>query len=298
MKETSKKHRHSTTTRKIPPLVSTDWLMRNIASLNPVIIDIRASEEYSKSHIPNALNVPFLTPVSAWAITRGDIFLELPNAKELFQVIGSNGIREDSPVVIVDKIGNPYVLAHAPRVAMTLIYAGVKNVAILDGGHDKWMKEGKPLTSDRVTSEPIVYKGKTEEGLFVSKNEVLKKIALKNNILIVDARNPEFYFGIAVEPYAPKIGHIPGAKNLPAPWVWNEDGTYRNLEVLRAIAEGVVGKDSSREIILYCGVGGFASVWAFILRELLGYKNVKIFDGAWQEWIKEPSGPVSIYKWE
>ena len=86
--------------------------------------------------------------------------------------------------------------------------------------------------------------------------------------------------------------------DLPAPWLWTEKGTYRSIKEIRAMVAGVVGRDKSREIIAYCGVGGYAGAWCFVLREILGYKNARVYDGAAQEWTADPKSPVSKYKWD
>ncbi len=114
--------------RAIPPLVSTHWLARNIDDPELVIIDIRSSEEYSTGHIPKATNIPF----PSWAVTRNDLLLELPEVSDLFNIIGSAGIKSNSKVVIINKTDIPFNLADATRVACTLLYGAVKNVAVLN----------------------------------------------------------------------------------------------------------------------------------------------------------------------
>lgn len=286
--------------RVIPPLVSTNWLTDNINLSRLIIIDIRGNEDYLKGHVPNAVNVPFALPTSAWTVVKGGLLLEVPPVKNLFSILSSIGMRSDSLVVVVGKTGHPYPLADTARVAVTLLYGGVKNVAVLDGGYEKWVNEGKPISTDTVTPVQTLYEGVVANEMFVSKEYVLAKVNLKDHeSVIVDARDTEVYFGVEVEPWAPTPGHIPGAKNLPAPWFWNKDWTYKNVEVLRAMASNVVGSDKSREIITYCGVGGYASVLWYVLHEILGYTNVKIFDGSWQEWARrKPAGPITIYTWE
>jgi thiosulfate/3-mercaptopyruvate sulfurtransferase len=108
--------------------------------------------------------------------------------------------------------------------------------------------------------------------------------------VIIDARDAVVYDGGVTEPFADKPGHIPGARSLPAPWIWNEnpDGTYtyKDSKTLLTMASGVIGDPGSQEIIVYCGVGGYASSWWFVFTQALGYQNVKIYDGAAQEWVK------------
>ena len=217
--------------------------------------------------------------------------LVLPDDADLFKVIGSAGIKSDSRVVIVNdlfptdpKTPPTYPRSYATRVADTLIYAGVKNVAILDGGHTKWVKEGRPLSKDIVTPMPVTYRGEVNKAMFVSRHYVKEKIG---KAVIIDARNPEYYFGATVSTFAPKPGHIPTAKSLPSIWIWNDkDGMYKPTDVLEKMAAGVVGKDKSKEIIVYCGRGNNGSVWWFVLTQVLGYNNVKFYDASSQEWVR------------
>jgi thiosulfate/3-mercaptopyruvate sulfurtransferase len=131
--------------------------------------------------------------------------------------------------------------------------------------------------------------------MFVSKEYVQKKIG---KATIIDAREPIEYFGCFIRPLWVRAGHIPTAKCLPTLWIWKEDMTYRTTDELRAMVSGVVGTDLSKEIITYCGIGGFSSAWFFLMKEVLGYKNVKIYHGSAQEWTRDPEAPLVLYKWE
>ncbi|MEM4517124.1 MAG: sulfurtransferase [Desulfurococcaceae archaeon] len=279
--------------RTIPPLVSTEWLNANLHDPSLVVIDIRSPSEYEAGHIFRSINIPF-APVSKWSVIRNDLLLELPNAEDLFKTIGDAGIDENSKVVIVGKTDNTFALADAARVAFTLIYAGVKNVAILNGGINKWIQEKREITREIIETQAKKYVGEILSHMVVSKEYVLSRIG---RAIIIDARDPDVYFGVNIEPFAPSRGHIPTAKNLPAPWIWNKDGTYRSEDELRNIVSNIIPNTKS-EVILYCGVGGYATAWWYVLHEILGYENVKVYDGSWQEWIKDPNNPVSVYKWE
>ena len=283
----------------VSPLVSTDWLGANIGDPKLVILDVRISDDYVAGHIPNAVNVPFVVPFSAWITMKDDLLLELPDKADLFNAIGSAGIKSDSLVVVVGGAGDTFALAGITRVADTLLYAGVKNVAILDGGYDKWVKEGKTVSTEPVMPTLVAYTGEVNEAMFVSKDYVAKKI---KKSVIADARDADVYFGVRLEEaWTSRLGHIPSAKSLPAPWLWTFAegvGTYKNIDELREMASGIIGKDASKEIIVYCGVGGYASTAWFVLQEVLGYTNVKVYDGSAQEWTRDPEAPVVRYRWE
>jgi thiosulfate/3-mercaptopyruvate sulfurtransferase len=297
--------------RRMAPIVSTQWLEDNLKLENLVIIDIRSPDDYGKGHIPGSINEPFVKafdptchgPSSNWIVGSKDcLWLQLPEKEDLFKTIGNLGITKDSLVVIVTA-PNPneppyYGLANGTRVADTLIYAGVKNVAILDGGYPKWVAEKKSTTTAPTNATPTTYQAKVNKEMFVSIEYVRKQIGKP---LLIDARDAEVYFGVAIEPFAPKEGHIPHARSLPTPWMWklNPDGTYvyRDKKTLGAMASGVVGKHRDREIIVYCGVGGYASSSWFVLTQVLGYNKVKIFDGSAQEWVMKKYDMVP-YQWE
>ncbi len=283
--------------RSIDPVVSTDWLEANRGMETIVILDVRGAKDYGSGHIPNSINVPFAVPVSAWIAMRDKLLLELPEETALFSTIGSCGIEPDSRVVIVSGTANPpdppYPLADATRVADTLIYAGVKNVAILDGGYPRWAKEGKPTTTEVPTVKAGAYRGKTVKTMFVSREYVKAQVG---KAVIVDARDAEVYMGVVMEPFANKPGHIPSAKSLPAPWLWNPDGTYRDVKLLGATASGIISKNKTKTIIVYCGVGGYASSLWFVLTQVLGYQNVKFYDGSAQEWVRYHD--MVAYRWE
>ena len=295
--------------RRIDPIVPTNWLSAHGAEV--VILDIRSPADYAGGHIPGAINEPFVTafdptccgPSSNWIIGSDDcLWLQVPNANHLLTTIGNLGMSTDSRVVIVTapNPGEPpfYGFANATRVALTLIYAGVKNVAILDGGYPKWAAEKKPTTTVPTNATPATYQAKVNKEIFVSIEYVRRHIG---KAVIIDARDADVYFGVTVEPFAPKEGHIPRARSLPTPWIWklNPDGTYvyKDQKTVRAMASGVIGRHRDKEIIVYCGVGGYASSWWFMLTQVLGYKNVKIFDGSAQEWVMKKYDMVP-YEWE
>ena len=286
--------------RAIDPIVSTEWLAANTDSPNLAVIDVRSAKDYKSGHVPGSISAPFVFPVSAWIVVRNGLFLEVPDTAELFETIGGLGIRPDSRVVIVSapdpNLPAPYYgLANATRVADTLIYAGVPNVAILDGGYPKWQFEKRPVTTKTVTPKPVKFDGAVDTDMFVSLDFVRRHLKSAD---LIDARDADVYFGVTVEPWTDKAGHIPGATSLPTPWIWtfNKDGnyyTFKDRKTLAAMAAGALGTDHGRkegqkggdsEIIVYCGVGGYASSWWFILTRVLGYEDVKFFDGASQEW--------------
>ena len=288
--------------RTIDPIVSTEWLNANIRMENLCIIDIRSSGDYAAGHIPGSLSEPFQTtmdpctgPGSNWVVGSGDcLWLEVPDADDLFNTIGKLGITSASKVVVVSSPnpGEPlfYGFANPTRVADTLIYAGVASVAILDGGYPKWVSEGRTVTKEIPALKSVKYQGRVDKSMFVTIDHVHERIG---KAVILDARDAHVYSGRVTEPTADKPGHIPEAESLPTPWIWrhNPDGTYtyREPETLSKMASNAIGRSAdpeSKEIIVYCGVGGYAGAWWFVLTQVLGYENVRIYDGSAQEWSR------------
>jgi thiosulfate/3-mercaptopyruvate sulfurtransferase len=297
-------------TRSIDPLVSTGWLEAQFArdglvggartrgrraTSGLVIIDVRETHLYEAGHIPWAISIPF-SPVSAWATSSDELLMELPEEADLFRVVGGCGLTRDSKVVIVTTVDKapspPYSLSDATRVAATLLYAGVENVAILDGGHPRWVREGRETTTVIPGIFPVDYRGTVRSEMFVSTEYVRDHIGRKR---IIDGRDPDQYFGVTIDPFAGKAGHIPTARSLPAVWMWEADGTYKPVELLGRMAAGVIDRSRGEEVIVYCGVGGYASSWWFVLTQLLGYSSVKIYDGAAEAWAKEDA--MVLYSW-
>lgn len=283
--------------RTLAPLVSARWLQENLDAPRLVLLDVRPEASYLEGHIPGAIGVPFVVPFSAWITMRDDLLLEVPDEAALFDTIGSLGITPDSWIVVISASnpGEPpgYGLSAATRVADTLIYAGLRDVAILDGGHAKWVSDGYPTTAEVPTVTPVAYRGRVNGSMFVSKSYVERRLW---SAILVDARDADVYFGTTIEPFAPVGGHIPKARSLPSPWIWLPDGTYRDGETLAAMALGVVGPNKYREVIVYCGVGGYASTTWFVLTQLLGYQNVKFYDGSAQDWVT--TNEMVRYHWE
>jgi thiosulfate/3-mercaptopyruvate sulfurtransferase len=271
--------------RDINPIVSTDWLEKNLKNPNVVVLDIRKVEEYKAGHITGAVNAVYGT----WAIMKGGLRNELPATDDLFDAIGSSGISAKSRVVLVGKTDALPDRVEITRVAWTLKYAGVENVALLDGGYNKWAAEKKAISTEAAKAKSNHYKGKVHANLFANKDYVMQHLG---KALIVDVREPDFYLGKKKLDFEERAGRIRGAMNMPTIPVYKQEGTFKDKAELAPLAAGVVGKDKAKEIIVYCDTGRVASAWAFLLSDVLGYKNVRLYDGSMEEWTKDPKAPM------
>ncbi|KAK4184958.1 Rhodanese-like domain-containing protein [Podospora australis] len=277
-------------------VVSPWWLNKCAPHLDLVVIDLRSAEEYAASHIPGSISAPF-DPISAWSqMGPGDLLLELPEYDTLASFLGSIGVgntaKVQTKIVLVNGVAVPaFPQAASPRVATTLKFAGLSEgrVAILDGGFPTWEAESLPVTTVVPTPSPKTFTSAPDRSFLVDIEYVKSKINKRNQgIFLIDGRDQAVYNGSAMEDWALKPGHIPSALNLPAQKIWNSDGSFKSTFELLALVRQTIGYSASRsygEIIVYCGVGGYASSWYFVFTRILGFgNNVKFFDGSAQQW--------------
>jgi thiosulfate/3-mercaptopyruvate sulfurtransferase len=269
----------------VEPVVSTDWLAKNFSNPKVVIIDIRKAEDYKENHIQNAINMF----AKSWIMKKKDILNEMISEDDLKDLIGDAGIGQSSIAVVVGNTAAPLDLVSAARVAWTLIYAGVKDVAILNGGIEKWEKEGRPLSKTVVKPKAKPFTPKFDRTIFAGKDYVLKNL---DKAVIVDVRPPEFYTGEKKQPFVERAGHIKNAKSLFWGSLLNDDKTYKSKDEIEKIMTPIVGTDKTKTIIFYCDTGMFASPAWFMAYGLLGYNNAKVYDGSAQEWAADPNAPM------
>jgi len=279
---------------RLPPILSTEGLAVSQTLPGLLILDIRKVEEYKAGHIPGAISAFY----NNWAPGRGGLQNEMPLDADLIDLLSSSGIQPNSRVVVYGRTETMADRVNVTRVAWTLKYAGVKEVSVLSGGFEKWsVLEKRAVSTDAMKPPKKAYTGKFNKNLLVKKAEVLAKIG---KTTIVDVQEPAFFSGQQKLPFVPKPGHIQGAVNLPTVQVFEkhpqgvESSTwlYKNTDALKNMAAGVVGNDLSKEIIVYCDSGRVATAWWFILSEVLGYQNVKNYDGSMEEWTKDPAAPI------
>lgn len=267
------------------PIVSTDWLQQNLSNPNVVIVDVRKVEEYRDGHIPNAINVFY----NSWAVTRDGLTNELPSEDDLRDLIGSLGVSKDTTVVVVSKNDPMPERFNMTRVAWTLRYAGVEKAAVLSGGHDKWVAEKREVSKTPNRGKKAPYDAPFNKGFVTDKAHVMANLG---KATIVDVREAPFYKGEKKLDFVAKTGRIKGAVNLPNSLLFTPEGTFKSADALAAAATPVVGSDKDKEIIVYCDTGKTCTAWWLVLHDLLGYKNVKDYDGSSMEWLKDPGAPA------
>ncbi|MBW3660395.1 MAG: sulfurtransferase [Gemmatimonadetes bacterium] len=268
-------------------LVSTGWLSDRLEDpdVRPIEVD-EDTEAYGRSHIPGAVGWDWSKDL------HHGVRRDYVDRDGLAELLRRAGVDESTTVVLYGG-NNNWFAAYA---YWLMKYRGFDNVRLLDGGRKKWEIENRPLTTERpaLESGSIAASGSDRPELRALRDEVLEKL---NRATFVDVRSPEEFSGeVMAPPHLPQEqpyvgGHVPGARNIPWARAANEDGSFKSADDLRSLYEG---SDVSRddEIIAYCRIGERAAHTWFALHELLGYENVKNYDGSWTEYGSMVNVPV------
>jgi thiosulfate/3-mercaptopyruvate sulfurtransferase len=269
-------------------LVSTEWLAEHLN--DPDIRIVESNEDpllYDTGHIPGAVKID-------WTADLNDpIARDYVKRTEFAKLMRAKGITNDTTVIFYgDK--NNWWAAYALWVFKLF---GHDKVRILNGGRKKWVEEGRPLTRDVVKIKKSKYNAQKRDD---KTNRAFRKevqVHVKKGGALVDVRSPQEYTGERMHmPDYPnegalRGGHIPGAANIPWAQAVKEDGTFKEADDLKALYEGK-GITSDKEIIAYCRIGERSSHTWFVLKNLLGYPNVKNYDGSWTEWGNSVGLPI------
>jgi thiosulfate/3-mercaptopyruvate sulfurtransferase len=269
------------------PLVETDWLEAHLNDENVRVIEVdEDTSAYDKGHVSGAVgwnwNSDLHTKVGRDYVSRA----------ELSELLSRAGVGDDTTVVLYGG-NNNWFAAYAYWI---LKLRGFDNVKLVNGGRKKWELESRELTQEVPSYQPtgITLTAPERDEIRAFRDQVLSKLA---DAAFVDVRSPEEFRGEKLAPdhlpqeQAQVPGHIPGAANVPWAKAANEDGTFKSADELRTLyeAEGVT---DDREIIAYCRIGERSSHTWFALTELLGYKDVKNYDGSWTEYGSLVGAPV------
>jgi len=269
-------------------LVETDWVAEHLDDPNVRIIE---SDEdpllYKMGHIPGAIQADWFTTLQH--PVRRDFL-----TKEKFEEYCSKaGIANDTTLVFYGDKSNWF----ACYALWLFEYYGHKNVRIMNGGRAKWEQENRPMEKEVPSYTPASYKAKEpDESIRAYREQVFAQVETKKPL--VDVRSPQEYTGELLhmpnypQEGATRGGHIPGAVNIPWSKAVNEaDSTFKTPEELRSLYEGQ-GIKSDKDIIAYCRIGERSSLTWFALKYLLGYPNVKNYDGSWTEWGNLVGAPI------
>jgi thiosulfate/3-mercaptopyruvate sulfurtransferase len=263
-----------------PVLVDTDWVAEHLGGDGVVVAEVDENTDlYEEGHIPGAVKLH-------WKDDLQDPVERDVVDKETFEkLMGQRGISNGTTVVVYgDK--NNWFAAYA---YWYLKVYGHADVRILDGGRQKWIDEDRELTTDTPSVSIASYSAKDrDETIRARRDSVLQNLG-KEGLALVDVRSPQEYSGELMAPPgyeqegASRTGHIPSAQSVPWAQAVKEDGTFKSADELRALYEGK-GVTADKAVTAYCRIGERSAHTWFVLRELLGYQDVKNYDGSWTEW--------------
>src|SRR3954462_6559900 len=263
-----------------PVLVTTEWLVEHLSDDDVAVAEVDENPDiYEEGHIPGAVKLHWKDDL------QDPLERDLVEKERFEELLGERGIANDTIVVLYgDK--NNWFAAYA---YWYLKIYGHEDVRILDGGRQKWIDEGRDLSTETPAPQQAEYTAKQrDETLRAYRDKVKEGIGSQEKGL-VDVRSPQEYSGqlVAAPGYeqegALRAGHIPTAQSIPWAQAVRDDGTFRPVEELRELYESNgVGPD--KEVTAYCRIGERSAHTWFVLRELLGYPKVKNYDGSWTEW--------------
>ncbi len=271
-------------------LVSTEWVAAHLD--DPTVRIIESNEDpllYSFGHIPGAVEVDWTRDLNH--PLRRD-YLERAGFEALMRRIGATP--ETTVVFYGDKTN--WWATYAFWVFQLFEHDRAK---VMDGGRLKWEQEGRPMTTDVPSYPTTEYRApeRDDTRIRVFRDQVLAHVRAKGPL--VDVRSPEEFSGQRLHmPAYPnegalRGGHIPGAANVPWARAANsEDGTFKTADQLRAIYQREVGLDPSEKVVAYCRIGERSSHTWFVLTHLLGFPNVRNYDGSWTEWGNLVNVPI------
>ena len=285
----------------VTPLVSVEWLKGQRGNADLVVLDIRSAidgggaEAYAKAHIPGAVHSDY--DKAGWRVTRNGVPFMLPTVAELEKLIGELGIDEDSHVVVVPAGVHATDFGSAARVYWTLKVAGVGKVSILDGGFAAWTSDRANRTETGPSKpSPRIFTATLDKALLAEPGEVVN-LQRAGGATLLDARPASFFVGKQKAPAAQAYGHIPGARNLDSATFYDSRANrLRPATELAVIATRV----PNGPVVSYCNTGHWAATNWFVLSELLGRKDVRLYYGSMVEWTSDPSRRVESArtKWD
>ena len=269
-------------------LVSTEWVAEHGGDANVRLIEVDVdTAAYEQGHIAGAVGWNWQSQLQQ------SLRRDLLSKGEMEQLLGSAGVGADTTIVVYGDNNNWF----AAWAFWQIRYYGHANVKLMNGGRAKWEAEGRPMTTDVPSYAATTYAAKDpDESIRAYRDQVLAAVGAGNTAL-VDVRSPQEFSGeLLAPPNLPQEGsqrggHIPGAANIPWGQAANEDGTFKSADELSELYGGK-GIDGSKDTIAYCRIGERSSHTWFVLTQLLGYENVRNYDGSWTEWGSIVGAPI------
>jgi thiosulfate/3-mercaptopyruvate sulfurtransferase len=270
-------------------LVTADWAEENLDTPGVVFVEVdEDTSAYDSGHIKGAVKIDWKDDL------QDPVRRDFVNQEQFSQLLSERGIANDDTVVLYGG-NNNWFAAYA---YWYFKLYGHESVKLLDGGRKKWELDARDVTTEVVKREPTNYVAKSLNwDLRAKRDEVEAAIGVKN---LIDVRSPDEYAGRLLAPahlpqeQSQRAGHIPTALSVPWSKAANEDGTFKSEAELRELYVGEAGLDESKPTIAYCRIGERSSHTWFALRELLGYEDVKNYDGSWTEYGSLVGVPIAL----
>lgn len=270
-------------------LVTTDWVKEHLNDPNVVIAEVDVdTKAYEEGHIPGAIGWNWQTQLC------DTLQRDIIKKSDLEQLLSDSGIANDTTLILYGDNNNWFA---AWAFWQLKIYRH-EDVRIMDGGRKKWLAEGGEMSTEVPVPEKTAYTAQEPNLALRSFLPQVQEAYKSPNTALVDVRSADEFSGkILAPPGLPETcqrgGHIPGAKNVGWAMACNEDGTFKSYDELKALYEGK-GVTSDKDVIAYCRIGERSSHSWFVLKYLLGYPNVKNYDGSWTEWGNLVGAPVEV----
>ncbi len=273
--------------RRSEVLVSTEWVQQHLndPTIRLVEVDVDTTA-YEQGHIPGALAFNWQTQL------QDPIRRDIVSKEDLERLLSELGIANDHLIVLYGD-NNNWFAAYA---FWLLRLYGHEQLALMDGGRKKWLAEGRPLTTEVPRYPRTEYRAKEPDLSLRAFYPQVRESLGRADVALVDVRSPQEYTGEILAPpglleTAQRGGHIHGARNIPWSQAVREDGTFKSPEELRQLyaSQGIT---PDKEVIAYCRIGERSSHTWFVLKYLLGYPQVRNYDGSWTEWGNIVGAPI------
>jgi thiosulfate/3-mercaptopyruvate sulfurtransferase len=268
-------------------LVDTNWVdqHKNDPKVRVAEVDYDPTANYALGHVPGSVLIDWKADIND-PLTRNIVTKQA--CESLLQRVGVN---DDTTLVLYGDFNNWF----AAFAFWVFKYYGYKDVRLMNGGRKKWLEEDKPVTKDIPSHAKGNFKAsEPDSSIRVFLRYVRDTLGSK---ILVDVRGPKEFTGEILAPpeypteHAQRGGHIPGAVNIPWGQAVNEDGTFKSADELQKLYQSK-GVAADKEVISYCRIGERSSHTWFVLKYLLGYPNVKNYDGSWTEWGNMIDNPI------
>ncbi|MBH8604889.1 sulfurtransferase [Thermoactinomyces sp. CICC 10522] len=268
-------------------LVTTEWVAEHKDDQNVRLVEVDVdTTAYDTGHIEGAIAWNWTTQLNDQV--RRDIL----TPEQLAELLGKSGITPDTEIILYGD-NNNWFAAYA---YWQLKIFGHDKVKLMNGGRKKWELEGRPFVKEVPSVTAVQYPVKTADQSIRALYQDVRSAIGSDSTVLVDVRSPQEFSGEVIAPpgmteTAQRGGHVPGAVNIPWAKATNEDGTFKSLDELKELYNSL-GVTPDKNVITYCRIGERSAHTWFVLRELLGFKNVRNYDGSWTEWGSMVGNPI------